>query len=48
MAEADKIYWSYDLPHNNWMNPDTVLLFGGRYMGLWDNCLMVLLFVTVY
>ena len=30
MAEADKLYWSYDLPHNNRMTSDTVLSFGGR------------------
>ena len=32
MAEADELYRSYDLPHNNQMTPDTVLMFGGRYM----------------
>ena len=24
MAEADKLYRSYDLPHNDRLNPDTV------------------------
>ena len=30
MAEAEKLYWSYNLPHNNFPTPDTVLAFGGR------------------
>ena len=29
MAEADKLYQSYDLTHNNQLTPDTVSLFGG-------------------
>ena len=32
MAEADKLYWSYDLPKNDQLTPDTVLLFGGHYI----------------
>ena len=24
MAEADELYLSYGLPHNNWLTPDTV------------------------
>ena len=30
IAEEDKLYQSYDLPHNDWLTPDTVLYFGGR------------------
>ena len=30
MAEADKLYQSYDIPHNNQLNPDTVSAFGGH------------------
>ena len=30
MAEAEKLYQSYDLPHNNQLNTDTFLAFGGR------------------
>ena len=30
MAEAEKLYRSYDIPQNDWLTPDTVLLFGGR------------------
>ena len=30
MAEADELYPSYYLPHNNSLTPDTVLEFGGR------------------
>ena len=29
MAEADKLYQSYYLPHNNRLTPDTLLGFGG-------------------
>ena len=32
MAEGDEFCWSYDLPHNNWLTPDTVSAFGGHYM----------------
>ena len=32
MAEADELYRSYDLPHNNRLTPDKVLEFGGCYM----------------
>ena len=28
MAKADELHLSHDLPHNNRMTPDTVLLFG--------------------
>ena len=28
MAEADESYQSYDIPHNNRLTPDTVLVFG--------------------
>ena len=28
--EADKLNQSYDLPHKDWLTPDTVLTFGGR------------------
>ena len=28
MAEADILYHSYDIPHNNQLTPDTVLVFG--------------------
>ena len=28
MAEADELYKSYDLPHNNWLALDTVSAFG--------------------
>ena len=24
MAEADKLFQSYDIPHNDWLTPDTV------------------------
>ena len=27
IAEADKLYWIYDLPHNDLLTPDTFLLF---------------------
>ena len=29
MDESDELYLSYDIPHNDWMNPDTVSEFGG-------------------
>ena len=29
MAEADELYRSYNLPHNDQLTPDTVLVFGG-------------------
>ena len=29
IAEADELYPSYDLPHNDRLTPDIVLLFGG-------------------
>ena len=32
IAEADELYRSYDLPHNNRLTPYAVLLFGGRFM----------------
>ena len=30
MAEADKLYKSYDLQQNNWLTHDTASLFGSR------------------
>ena len=30
MDEADKLYHSYNLPHNDRLTPDTVLEFGIR------------------
>ena len=30
MAEADKLYWSYNIPHNYQLTPDTVSDFWGR------------------
>ena len=27
MAEADELRSSYDIPHNDWLTPDTVLEF---------------------
>ena len=47
MAEADKLYQSYDLPHNNWLNPDTFLVFGGSYKIWSELCKMVMLFIAV-
>ena len=32
MAESDKLNPSYNLPHNYWLTPDTVLVFRGLYM----------------
>ena len=32
ISEADELNHSYDLPHNDWLTPDKVLSFGGRYM----------------
>ena len=32
MAEADYLHTKYDFPHNNRLTPDTVLVFGDRYM----------------
>ena len=32
MAESDKLHPSYNLPHNDWLTPDTVLAFCGLYM----------------
>ena len=32
MAEADELYWSYDIPHNDRLTPDIVLSLGGLYM----------------
>ena len=32
MAESDKLHLIYDLPHNDWLNHDTVSAFGGRWM----------------
>ena len=32
ISEAEKLYWIYDLPHNDCLTPDTVLLFGVSYM----------------
>ena len=29
IAEADELYRSNNLPHNDWLTPDIVLLFGG-------------------
>ena len=28
IAEADELHLSYDLPHNDWLTPDTVSEFG--------------------
>ena len=47
MAEADELYLSCDLPHNDRLTPDTVLLFVGRYMILLECRQMVLLSVAV-
>ena len=30
MAEADELYQSDNIPHNDWLTPATVLVFGGR------------------
>ena len=30
IAEADELYLSYYLPHNDWLTPDKFLSFGGR------------------
>ena len=30
MAEAEELYWSYNLPQNYWLTPGTVSDFGGR------------------
>ena len=47
MAEADKLYRSYDLLHNDRLKPDTVMSFGSRYM-IWRECRqMAMLFVAV-
>ena len=32
ISESEKLYHSYDLPHNNRLTPDTVLSFGRRWM----------------
>ena len=29
MAEADELYRSYNIPHNDQLTPDTVSAFGG-------------------
>ena len=29
MAEVDTLYYSYNLPYNNFLTPDPVLEFGG-------------------
>ena len=47
MAEAEELYQSYDLPHNNRLTPDTVSAFGGRYMIIRECYHMVLFFVAV-
>ena len=47
MAESEKLYRSYDLPHNDGMTPATVLSFGVCYIILSECCRMVLLFVAV-
>ena len=47
IAKLDELYWSYDLPHNNWLTPDTVLSFGGSYMILQEWRQMVLFFVDM-
>ena len=31
-AEADKLYRSNNTPHSDWLTPDTVLAFLGRYI----------------
>ena len=38
MAEADELHPSYNLPHNDWLTPDTVLAFGGLYMIQHECC----------
>ena len=38
MAEAEKLYQSYDHPHNDQQNPVTILSFGGHYMILQKCC----------
>ena len=30
MAEVDELHPSYDIPHNDWLTPDTVLEFGSH------------------
>ena len=47
MAEADELYRSYDIPHNDRLTPDTVLAFGGCYIIWREWRRMVLLFVDV-
>ena len=32
MAEADELYQSYNISHNDCLTPDTILTFGGRYI----------------
>ena len=32
IAEADELYWIYNLLHNDQLTPDTVSAFGGSYM----------------
>ena len=47
MAEADKLYPGYDLPHNNQLTPDTLLAFGGRYI-IKRECCRIVLFRLVF
>ena len=37
MAEADKLYPSYDISHNHDLTPDSVSAFKGRYT-IWREC----------
>ena len=47
MAEADKLYQSYDLQQNDWMTPDIVSSFGGHWMIWCVCCWMKILLVAV-
>ena len=48
MAEADELYQSYNLPHNDRLTSDTVLAFGGHYIIWREWCQMLMLFVAVF
>ena len=47
ISEEDELNQIYDLPHNDWLNPDKVLSLGGPYMIFWECRQMVLLLVPV-
>ena len=32
MAEAEILYWTYDISHNDWLTPYTVSDLGGCFM----------------